>query len=284
MSLICEFIFSSCHDCHSSTNGGVMDISNKISVNVICSFFTNNSCTHHGGCFYIFNSSTRILKSIFIGCYSSARSASYRGNAVNIDGNTCNHVIENSATYKCGPSAQESSDTAIFSTGTTKLLLYNATNNYGTQGASGININSGSSQPTAKFITISTGYDTRFYEQAATDINIEKVNFINSTQNNDCLIYSNGCTTTAISCIFSQIDTTETKLSKNNNVIFNSCTIDSSLSSSIQGITVISSIKTFTYSPQIECNIKIQTKSNFSFFYLFQTVLICNSILIISMS
>ena len=282
MSLICDFILSYCYDCHSSTNGGVMEINNKI-VNVRCSFFTNNSCNYHGGCFYTINSPTTILKSIFIGCYSTAYNANYRGNAVNIDGKTCNHVIDNTVTYKCGPSVQQSSDTAIFSTGTTKVRLYNATNNYGTQGASGININSGSSQPTAKFITISTGYDKRFYEQAYTDISIEKVNFINSTQINDYIIAPNTCIITVISCIFSQIDTTKTKLRSNNNVVFNGCTIDSSLASSIEGITVDYNIKTFTYSPQIECIIKINTKSNLQFFYLFQKVLICNSIFIISL-
>ena len=284
---ICELKLSYFYDCHSLNSGGVMNITNE-NVNVICCFFTNNSCAQHGGCLYTQNCPTNVLKSIFIGCYSTAQNQNFRGNAMNMNGNSYNHYIENCVTYKCGPEPELSSDTAIFSTGITKLLLYNASNNYGVEGASGINLNiddrNGPPHPTAKFVTISTGYDKRFYEQTRSDITLEHFNFINSTQNNDWIININTCNLKAVSCIFYQMNIAIKGLGNFNNmycVEYVDCSIDSTLSNTISGIKTDPDIKTLTYSPNIECIVTIVTNSNNKFIYIIQTVFIHNSIFVI---
>ena len=279
MTISCEFRSSYFFDCHSSNNGGVMEISKKV-VKVVCCFFTNTSCKYHGGSILTNESSTTISKTVFIGCYSTAKNANYQGNAVKLDGIKCFHIIENCVTYKCGPSYELYSDTAIFSGGTTKLLLYNATHNYGRAGASGININNGDSQPQfpAKFVTISTGYDNRFYEQAKKDITLDKFNFINSTDYNDRIVDVNTCKVTLTSCIFSQINK---PLRVNvNNVIFFDCLIDTPLPPTISGIEKVANLETFSYSPNLECVVKVNTNPNNQLIYKFQTICIFNSILV----
>ena len=183
----CDVVFSSFVGFNSSVSGGILSIS-KQKYNIFCCYFEEISTLKSDGSCFIHGSSGKISKTIFYRSYSTEHSSNvYFGNAVCSEYSSI--YVDHCSTLLCGPSQELSTDSCFkLNNGYASISFFNATSNYGIDGASAINIDYSNPAPVFKYVSIVSGYDNRFVEIGVSYLQMEKSNFINSTENNDHII------------------------------------------------------------------------------------------------
>ena len=172
MKQLCDISFSIFQNFHSSENGGVFSIHQR-TVQIECCYFMDNSTPQNGGSCYINEGSSKLSKVSFVRSYSTANSEN------------CIQACQ------CGISRGLSTDTAVkfLYSPSISIIQYNSSKNYGNNGGSGFNIHYPQLEPIVKFLSVETAYDYRFIEFGDANCNLERCNFINSTEVNDVVIY-----------------------------------------------------------------------------------------------
>jgi len=184
-------------------NGGVFEISNS-EVFINCCSFLTNSCTEHGGGFYMASSILHINKTSFEKCYSSAKTDGKEGNAIFYSGSSAD--INEISTFMCGISEYYSDSSIAIFDSIGKTTNYNASTNYGIKGASGIRYSTPTEGSIIKFIQVIDSHDHTAIEINSSPQTISSCNFLNFN-NNLYVLYENGNSLiTLINCIFWDIE------------------------------------------------------------------------------
>lgn len=168
-------------------DGGVICSEDK-TLTVICCYFNNNFCTHEGGSIYMKNSALFISKTIFRESYSTAKANDIRGNAINLNANKLH--VNMSVTFLCGPDSERHSDSSINSFNSRVIANeYNATNNYGIEGGSGISIFSCLQDTLVIHSIFADGHDGYMIESSKL-YNVNSTNFVNCSSCAHSVCYS----------------------------------------------------------------------------------------------
>ena len=183
---------------HSGDGGVIYSINKKISI--ICCYFHNDYCTENGGCAFVQNGILCINKTLFKSCYSSAKTNGICGNALYIKEKELS--FNESTTYLCGPSQTQYSDSSVYTyKAKTIINKYNATTNYGTEGAAGFSID-GLDGTFVKYSMIVDGHDGYMLESTFL-YDVNNTNFVNCTSCTRNICYCSGDNLIRfVSCIF----------------------------------------------------------------------------------
>ena len=200
---ICEASNTLFKEFHNRENGGVFNVNNNnVVLNIICSFFINNSVTERGGCIYCSDCKFNASMCSFFHCASFKHTDNYQGN-IACTSNT-DVRINNVNSLLCGYSELESSDSS-FGLGNALFIIeyMNSSHNYGFGGGSGYSYSFCKENSYAKYTNILNGKDNHMIEAVYCEYNVYTSNFINCSELNAGIIYqSNDYSITFNSCNF----------------------------------------------------------------------------------
>ena len=171
----------------SPSNGGVFSVQ-KVILSIRGCYFCNCSNPSYGGAVYADNCVSCVKNTVFDKCYVSSFINDYWGNSIHITKGKIE--IDEISTYMCGLPNKKCGDSAISCQSLAYLTYINSTYNYGAGGgslASLLNANSGSY---LKYCNCYEPRDIRTVETNYIVITIENTNFINCSQLEEALFYS----------------------------------------------------------------------------------------------
>ena len=231
-------------------DGGVIYCEDKNLI-IICCFFKNNFCSHEGGSIYMKNSALFVSKTIFRESYSTAKQNDVRGNAINLNANEL-HVNE-SVTFLCGPDSEKNSDSSINSFYSKVIVnAYNATNNYGIQGGSGVSIWYCLSDTLVLHSIFADGHDG-FMIESSKLYNVNSTNFVNCTGCMNTVCYSSSNNMYIFdSCIFWNTGT-KSLINNGYSLTLIDCLTNSNV---IKGCTSTSNVRITSIKTNYKCNMK----------------------------
>ena len=218
-SLICDCIF---RNLSKEGNGGAIDISFSITVEIFSCIFDTLQVNASGGSIFLSSSGALIHNCVFFKtCSIDYRNDASYGNALFIKkGETC---FKQNSIYRCGYLEKVCTDSSFKILSQSELNSYNASSNTGSEGGSGFSVEF--SDCSISYINVVDSLDCYAVENFDRTNTYEYINFINSTKVRKGIIFLSGDNVLTLkNCVF--IDCFEKLLSPSTKAYFQKCYAD----------------------------------------------------------
>ena len=173
---------------YGKSNGGVISVQDVI-LEVYCCTFQNNSSPDNGGCIYCEDTTLTIKRSSFFRCCSTRYQNNIWGNAIYCLRNEA--TLDNYNVVLCSYANTPSSDSSLsFNNAQVTSSYLNSTGNFGFGGGSAFTFQYIKDNSYVKNSLLIDGRDHRIIETVSCTITVNKTDFINCSNCQDCILYT----------------------------------------------------------------------------------------------